>query len=114
PALVGPRLARPLAPPSLTVALALVLACMAPGLLARPHLLALPIVIAWMEALLTERDADEAPPLHWAGLMAIWANMHGGHVLGLGLIAPFALEAVLAAQPGRRFGVLRAWAVFGF
>jgi len=111
-ALVTRRAARQLPPLTLTVALALMVACMAPGLLARPHLLALPVVVIWMDALLAAREADRAPPLLLSGVMALWANMHGGHVLGLGLIAPFALEAVSAAPPERRLAVFRGWAAF--
>lgn len=112
-ALVTRRLARHLPPFSLAVALTLAFSCMAPGLLARPHLLALPLVVTWMDGLLAAREADRAPPLLLASLMALWANMHGGHVFGLGLIAPFALEALIEAEPSRRAAVFRAWAAFG-
>ena len=47
-------------------------------------------------------------------LMALWANLHGGFVFGLVLIAPIALDAVVAADaPARRSLILR-WAAFAF
>jgi hypothetical protein len=44
--------------------------------------------------------------------MVPWANLHGGYVLGLALIGPFALEAV-TGSPGRRLAAGRDWAMFG-
>src|SRR5947207_3088939 len=67
----------------------------------------------WTAGLLAARDRDAAPPLALALLMTLWANMHGGFVFGLALIAPFAGEAVLAARPGARLAAARGWAVFG-
>ena len=106
------RLGRSLAPLSLACVLVLAFACMAPSLLVRPHLLALPLLVVWTIGLLQARDEQRAPPLWRAALMLPWANLHGGYVLGLALIAPFALEAMIAA-PGRRLEVFRDWAVFG-
>jgi hypothetical protein len=110
--LVTRRLARNLEPLHLALALALLFACAAPSLLARPHLLALPLLVLWTDQLLVARAADRAPPLALALVMIPWANLHGGHLLGLALIAPFALEAVLAAGE-RRWAVLRDWGLFG-
>jgi len=111
-ALLAHRLSRSLPPLSLTCVLTLVFGCMAPSLLVRPHLLALPLLAGWTLLLLRARDAQRAPSLGAAALMVPWANLHGGFVLGLALIGPFALEAVVAA-PGRRVATTRAWAVFG-
>ena len=46
----------------LTLALVLVIAfnCMAPSVLARPHLLALPLLVAWTAGLLRAREAGRA------------------------------------------------------
>lgn len=109
--LVAGRLARSLPPLALTLALAVVFACAAPSLLARPHLLALPLLAGWMSLLLDAREQGRAPPLPYAALMTLWANMHGGYVLGLALVAPLALEAVLEAK-GDRPTVLRGWGLF--
>ena len=60
--------------------------------MARPHILALPVFALWSEPLFAAREQDRAPPLAFAGLMALWANLHGGFAFGLALIGPFALE----------------------
>lgn len=110
---LGAWLARFLRPLSVLVVLALVMGLAAGGLLARPHVLTLPVVAAWTCALLLAREKDRAPPLWLAGLMVLWANMHGGYVFGLALIGPFALEALVAAPRDRWVGVIRGWGAFG-
>ena len=112
-AILARQLRRSLDGLTLAVALLLAFACMTPGLLARPHLLALPLLAAWTAGLLRAREAERAPPLALAALMTPWANLHGGYFLGLALIGPFALEALLAAPAGRRLACARAWALFG-
>jgi hypothetical protein len=47
-----------------------------------------------------------------AALMTPWANLHGGFILGLALIGPFAMEAVIAAAPERRTVAAKGWAPF--
>jgi hypothetical protein len=88
------------------------LALVTPGLLARPHVLALPILAIWCVRLFDARDKREAPPLALALLMALWANLHGGFAFGLALIAPLAFEAVWEAGPSARFAEARKWALF--
>jgi hypothetical protein len=102
--------ARDLGGPALAVIAAVALLLIAPGLLARPHILALPLLAIWVEAL--HRSRDGAPPLAFAALMIPWANLHGGFAFGLALIAPFAAEAVAAAAAERRLGVARGWVLF--
>ncbi len=81
-----------------TPALLLVLAALAltaPHMLARPHVLALPIMVAWAAALVRAMDARLKPP-YWAlPLIVLWANLHGSVALGLGLIGPAVLEALI-------------------
>jgi hypothetical protein len=79
-------------------ALALTLAAFvlaAPHLTARPHALALPLMIAWVAGLVRAVDHRRAPSFWLLPLMLGWANLHGGFTLGLALITPFALEAIL-------------------
>jgi hypothetical protein len=85
--------------------------CMAPYVLARPHLIAAPILAFWTIRLLTARAADRAPDWWMVPIMAVWANLHGSFAMGLALTCGFALEAVLASR-GRRLGVARAWGLF--
>jgi hypothetical protein len=80
----------------------------APGLLARPHILALPVLALWCTALIGARGA---PPLRFSLLMMLWANLHGGFAFGLALIAPCAAESVFAAVGDRR-SLIRDWALF--
>jgi hypothetical protein len=87
-----------------------VLTLIAPSLLARPHMLALPVLALWARTLLGARD--RAPPLAAALLMTLWANLHGGFAFGLALIAPLAVEGTLAAAPVNRLGLARDWALF--
>jgi hypothetical protein len=82
-------------------------------LLARPHILALPIMVAWVGLLMAAADRRSAPSWFWLPLMALWANLHGGFVLGLALIGPIALEAVEHAEPGRRLSLFLRWVLFG-
>jgi hypothetical protein len=45
--------------------------------------------------------------------MVLWANLHGGFVFGLVLIAPVALDAVLSADVQSRKSLALRWAAFG-
>ncbi len=45
--------------------------------------------------------------------MALWANLHGGFVLGLVLIGPIALDAVWRAEAASRRALALRWAAFG-
>jgi hypothetical protein len=102
--------ARVLGGPPLAAVGVLALLLVAPSLLARPHILALPVFALWAHALFSA--SDRAPPLAWAMLMTLWANLHGGFAVGLALIVPVAVEAILAAPADRRTGLIRDWVVF--
>ena len=100
--------ARDLGGPALAIVGVLVLMLLAPSLLARPHILALPVLALWVAALFTA--GDRAPPLAWALLMIPWANLHGGFAFGLALIAPAAAQSLAAAADRR--SAARGWALF--
>ncbi|SNB70916.1 hypothetical protein SAMN06265338_10450 [Rhodoblastus acidophilus] len=85
----------------------------APSLLVRPHLFGLALLAFWVDRLMTARETGRAPPLWAAGTMLLWANMHASFLLGLALIGPFALEALIEAQPRDRLKVFGGWAAFG-
>ncbi|MCW2282850.1 hypothetical protein M2323_000615 [Rhodoblastus acidophilus] len=89
------------------------LSLIAPSLLVRPHLFGLLLLAFWTDRLLAAREADTAPPLWLAAIMLLWVNMHASFLLGLALIGPFALEALIEAPSERRFKVFRDWALFG-
>ena len=67
------------------------------SLLARPHLLALPLLALWLVALMRAREADRAPSAALALVMLVWANAHGSFVFGLALAGAFGLEALIMA-----------------
>src|SRR3954447_11662785 len=94
------------------VFVAAALALTVPHLLARPHVLALPVMLAWVGGLVLAADRPGAPPFRLLPLIALWANLHGGFVLGLALIVPLAADAVLNADRVRRKPLALRWAAF--
>jgi len=98
-----------------TPALLLVIAAvvlLAPHMLARPHVLMLPIMVAWAAALVRCMDRRAAPP-YWAlPLLVLWANLHGSVVLALGLIGPAVLEALVDEKRSEWSRVLLRWLPF--
>jgi hypothetical protein len=83
-----------------------------PHLLARPHVLAMPVMVLWVGGLILAADRRGAPSFLLLPLMALWANLHGGFVLGLVLIAPTGLDAVSNAEPKVRKALILRWAAF--
>ncbi|QOG19818.1 MULTISPECIES: hypothetical protein [Bradyrhizobium] len=81
--------------------------------LARPHMLALPVMLAFVGGLLAAADRRAAPAWLLLPLMALWANLHGGFVMGLVLIGPIGLDAIAAADRKDRFALAARWALFG-
>jgi hypothetical protein len=109
--LMAAHLRRWLTPLAAFVALLLGIACVAPSMLARPHILALPALELWTAGLLIARARNAAPSWWLLPVITIWANLHGSFVFGLALAAPVALEAVVEA-PGQRVWVAGRWAAF--
>ena len=81
-------------------------------LLARPHLLALPLLVVWCGEIFAARDAGRRPSFWLLAVMLLWANFHGSFVLGLGLAGYLALES--AIWPGRegRMREVQGWGIF--
>jgi len=108
------QLLRSLLPVHAMIATALAVILVIPHVLARPHVFTLPILVAWVAALVWARSEDRAPPAWVAALMALWANLHGGYLFGLGLAGLLAAEAVLLAPDWRiRRRAVGGWAFFG-
>jgi hypothetical protein len=105
-------LAKYLSESTTLVFVAAALALTASHLLARPHVLALPVMMAWVGGLVQAADRRGAPSFWLLPLMALWANLHGGFVLGLALVAPIALDAVLNADGSQRKSLALRWAGF--
>lgn len=108
-AIVGCALRRQMDVIPALIATVLGLACVAGSLLARPHILALPLLALWTAMLVEARQQKRAPPLWLAGLMLPWANLHGTFAFGLALAAALGLEAAIE-KPDR--GVLKQWSIF--
>lgn len=81
-------------------------------MLARPHMLVMPVIIGWMIALTTALERRKAPPLLAAVLIVAWANMHGSFPFGLIMAGVLAGEGVVFAAPGERVRLARRWALF--
>src|SRR5262249_36566617 len=76
-----------------------------------PHLLAMPCLVAWVAGLVQARAERRAPSWWLLPVMVLWANLHGGFVVGLGIAGALAVEAVIAARNTWR-GAAKAWALF--
>jgi hypothetical protein len=111
-ALLTKFLGRRLPDSTALVFVAAALALTVPHLLARPHVLAMPVMVAWVGGLIAAADRRGAPSFWLLPLMALWANLHGGFVFGLVLIAPIALDAVWSAAPRLRKSLALRWAAF--
>lgn len=109
--LVGAHAARWLDWRRVVILLGLFLTALMPFCLARPHVIAWPMLAGWTIILLRARQAGRAPPLWAVLLMLVWANLHASWALGLGLAGVFGLEA-LVAGPDRR-AVIIGWGRFG-
>lgn len=105
--LLGRHLGRWLEGLALVLAVAIAMALLAPSLLARPHLLALPVIELWCAGLVIARAENRPPSPGLLLLMLLWVNLHGSFPVGLILAAFLSVEATLADR--RMAG---AW--FGF
>ena len=74
------------------------LSCVLASLLARPHILALPLLAAWTLGLAQARERGTAPSWWLLLLMPLWANLHGSFAFGLALAAALGVEAVTCAS----------------
>ena len=93
------------------VAIAFIL--VTPHAVARPHVLALPLMVAWVGGLVRAADRGKAPSLALLGLMVIWANLHAGFSLGIFLVGAVGLDAIVAAEASERWRTGLVWLRFG-
>lgn len=111
-ALLAHFLLRRLPPLPALIAVAAAAALLEPHMLARPHVLALPLLVLWSALLLAARDAGRGPPYALLPVMTLWANLHASFLFGLALAAFLGGEAVL--QPAERTRAAEAWRWGGF
>ena len=89
------------------------IAMTASHLLARPHILAMPLMMIWTIGLVRACESGRAPSLWLLPVMTVWANMHAGFTLGLLIAFAIALEPLLLAWKERRLaGAVRSWGIF--
>jgi hypothetical protein len=111
-ALLAKSLIRRLSDSTTLVFVAAALALTVPHLLARPHVLAMPVMVVWVSGLIAAADRRDAPSFWLLPLMVLWANLHGGFVFGLFLIGPIGLDAVVGASEKMRKSLVLHWALF--
>lgn len=95
-------------PALLTVVLGL--CCITTSLLARPHMLALPLLAIWTAGLAAAREKKEAPTCWLVPLIPLWANLHGSFAFGLALAGALGVEAVIEARDRKRAAM--RWTLF--
>ena len=110
--LLAAALQRDLQPRHVILLCAAAFAVASQHMLARPHVLAWPLLVFWTAELCRAAQRRSAPPLALAAIPALWANLHGGYVFGLALAGLFAAEAIWQGRPGERLPALRAWGAF--
>jgi hypothetical protein len=94
------------------VAVALATAMLQPHCLARPHVIALPLLVLWTALLLDARDSGRPPPFAALAIMALWTNLHGSFLFGLAFAGFMAAEAVLQPCGASRMAEARRWGLF--
>jgi len=113
-ALLTQQLSRRLGDTATLVFVTVGLSLTVPHLLARPHVLAMPLMVLWVGGLIEAADRRAAPSFLLLPLIALWANLHGGFVFGLFLVGPIALDTLLNAEATSRKALAARWAAFGF
>jgi len=81
-------------------------------LLARPHIIAMPLLMAWTIELVRASEARRTPGWWMLPAMMLWANLHGGFTFGLVLAGAVAVEAMLNAGRRERMASARSWGLF--
>ena len=81
-------------------------------LIARPHVFTWLIITIWVIGLLKTNQKGWKPPYFLSLLMVLWANIHGGFILGLALIPFFGLNALLSCTKTERIEVIKSWMLF--
>jgi hypothetical protein len=84
-----------------------------PHLLARSHVLALPLMVWWCGVLIAARDEERGPPWALLPVMVLWANLHASFLFGIALAGFLGGEATLYPAAGRtRASEIRRWGLF--
>ena len=81
----------------------------APFILARPHVLAWPLLAGWTILLLRAAETGAPPPLWTTLLLVLWTNLHASFPLALIIDGAIGLDALIIA----RWSTIRPWLIFG-
>jgi hypothetical protein len=96
-----------------TIAVLAALVLTAPHLVARPHVLALPLLVIWVAELIRAVDHGQTPSWRLLPIMTLWANLHGSFLFGLAMTGLIAAEAIWRAPAAERPHAAKSWVVFG-
>lgn len=105
-------LKRHLEPYLIVVLVALSLGLVFLHLLARPHVLAMPLGVYWTIRLLEAEETEQAPSWSLLAVLVLWANLHGGYVLGILFVLVLAGEAIFHSPPEKRSEKWHRWGGF--
>lgn len=112
-AMLALHLRKWMTPGAATLMLFYVSAALLPAYLARPHMLALPLLAGWMLLMIRAHEQARAPS-PWLGLMMlVWVNAHASFIVGIAIAGAFGLEALIDAPRDRRWQAIRDWGLFG-
>ncbi len=82
-------------------------------ILARPHIMALPVLALWTAWLVQAASTTRRPPWLALGVMVLWSNLHAGFTIGFVIAAGIALDAIWRTEHGERLRALAEWLLFG-
>lgn len=85
---------------------------LAPHLLARPHIVTVPVLLVWMTGLVAALERGRAPSFWLLPVMVAWANLHGSYPIGLVIAGILAGEGVLSGPRSEWIGRASRWARF--
>ncbi len=106
------ELARYLHPTFAALFSIIIINMLSPVVVARPHILTLPIAIYFTGRMFRAAEAKQAPPFWLLALVTIWANLHGSFTLAF-VIAGFAFLHVFFQSRFTDRPLLAKWIAFG-
>ena len=106
------ELARYLHPTFAALFAIVIINMMSPVVVARPHILTLPIAIYFTGRMFRAAEAKQAPSFWLLALIAIWANLHGSFTLAF-VIAGFAFLHIFFQIRFNEKSLLIKWVLFG-
>lgn len=102
-------LERRVSPMGLAITLLMVAFVIGPFILARPHVLAWPLLAGWTVLLLRAAETGKPPPLWSTILLVVWTNLHASFPLALVIEAAIGFDALAASK----WTTVRPWTTFG-